>query len=494
MERNDLKSDASRDLTCMSFEELRLEAEALLKKYHTCGDRNEMRSISNRFSEIDSMLEDYQKKMNDDGNKPQEHNQMDTNVTPLDTSSLPSPDSNSPEGNSIMPIAAETVSEVSHSAMKSDSTSSATLVKMKSNQVTTVSMLDKIPLANILESDYDCVQIISMEMDTFTEPEPKTKTPVPSSPPINPVIEAAPAPVKSTPAPPKKPTSALDLIPMPEVEVSDDVIFAKSESESPVVKSNTSTKKKVTHYKGSGDLQSALQSVWKLVSDSEAPAVDIAAIPSTPPPTVEDSTRPELAAALDIPPIPELSVEPPKNEPVPTPLTFSVANDIPKSVSEELPKFQTTPKCRVCNRCGRETRLTREQCDHCSYEDASLGILDSVIAGNIRKVEEILLAKPLVITTRTSKHEWTLLHMAASGGNPRMVEMLIQKGISINAKNKNGKTPLHYAAAKGHKPIVEILLNSHADPTPEYMGETAADMARNNGHPKIVQLLEKAET
>jgi len=123
------------------------------------------------------------------------------------------------------------------------------------------------------------------------------------------------------------------------------------------------------------------------------------------------------------------------------------------------------------------------------HTDESLGILDAVIAGDLSRVEQILLARPHLIGVRTSRHEWTLLHMAASGGNRKMAELLIQKGASINATNKDGKTSLHYAAGKGHLSIVKTLLSNHADLEIRYHGKTCEELAREHHQDEIAAYL-----
>jgi hypothetical protein len=171
--------------------------------------------------------------------------------------------------------------------------------------------------------------------------------------------------------------------------------------------------------------------------------------------------------------------------------TRPASDGIPKSVSEDLPKYPARPRIRTCNRCGHETKLRDAKCQRCSHVDESLGILDSVIAGDLARVEQVLLVRPHLITMRTSRHDWTLLHMAASGGNPKMVELLIDKGVSVNAVNRDGKTALHYAAAKGHAGIVQTLLDNLADPAMLYNGKSALDLARKNGRKEVEDVLRR---
>lgn len=188
---------------------------------------------------------------------------------------------------------------------------------------------------------------------------------------------------------------------------------------------------------------------------------------------------------LELPPAEASPLEPQPIAPQPT-------DGMPKSSGEDLPKFELSPRKRMCNRCGNETKLRDEKCQTCGRIDPSLGVLDAVIAGDVGRVDKTLLVKPTVIGVRTSKHDWTLLHMAAAGGNRKMVELLVGKGASINAINKDGKSPLHYAASKGYNTIVKILLECHADVTLQSKGLTARDMASKNGHVEIADLLEVA--
>jgi ankyrin repeat protein len=51
----------------------------------------------------------------------------------------------------------------------------------------------------------------------------------------------------------------------------------------------------------------------------------------------------------------------------------------------------------------------------------------------------------------------TPLHAAARTGQKKAVELLIDKGADLNAKNENGVTPLQMASQNGHRSIVELL-------------------------------------
>lgn len=60
----------------------------------------------------------------------------------------------------------------------------------------------------------------------------------------------------------------------------------------------------------------------------------------------------------------------------------------------------------------------------------------------------------------------SILHLAAEGGDPDLVELLIEKGANVNALDENLYTPLQWAVERGRyrqKEIIEILLAAGAD-------------------------------
>ena len=166
------------------------------------------------------------------------------------------------------------------------------------------------------------------------------------------------------------------------------------------------------------------------------------------------------------------------------------SDGIPNSVSEELPKYAPPMDGRICTECGHETELSDERCEICAWVDQSLGVLAAVIAGDLNKVGQLLQAKPQIIGTRTSGHGWTLLHMAASGGNPKMAELLIANGVNMDVQTTDGKTPLHYAAGKGHLEVVRLLVSNDADLSTECNGKTALDLAEERGRDEVIDFLQ----
>ena len=71
----------------------------------------------------------------------------------------------------------------------------------------------------------------------------------------------------------------------------------------------------------------------------------------------------------------------------------------------------------------------------------------------------------------------TLLLLAASNSNRRMVEMLVVRGAKVNHQSSTGQTALHYAMAFDKEGLIaEYLIQNGADDTLENIdGLTAYD-------------------
>jgi ankyrin repeat protein len=57
---------------------------------------------------------------------------------------------------------------------------------------------------------------------------------------------------------------------------------------------------------------------------------------------------------------------------------------------------------------------------------------------------------------------WTPLAIAAASNRPEVVQLLLDKGVDIEAKNADGKTAAMLAAENGHTGIVELLKKAPA--------------------------------
>jgi ankyrin repeat protein len=92
----------------------------------------------------------------------------------------------------------------------------------------------------------------------------------------------------------------------------------------------------------------------------------------------------------------------------------------------------------------------------------------------------------------------SLLHYTAATGDRKIAEMLIAKGVDLNARDGIGETPLHLAVRKGQEGVAELLISKGADiniqnnkgQTPlQMMADRAAIYQVLPQHRKVVQIL-----
>ncbi len=93
---------------------------------------------------------------------------------------------------------------------------------------------------------------------------------------------------------------------------------------------------------------------------------------------------------------------------------------------------------------------------------------------------------------KVNQSGWTPLHYAASGPNPRIVELLLAKGAEIDARSPNGSTPLMMAARYGSEESVRLLLQRGADTKPRNERNVdAAEFARLAGRARLAEQLQR---
>ena len=86
----------------------------------------------------------------------------------------------------------------------------------------------------------------------------------------------------------------------------------------------------------------------------------------------------------------------------------------------------------------------------------------------------------------------TRLQQAIEEGSEFLMEHLIQRGVDLNARDKNGHTPLMLAASGNHADICRLLIENGADADATLHGETAFEMAWYAGAQQAVKAIRAA--
>ena len=85
----------------------------------------------------------------------------------------------------------------------------------------------------------------------------------------------------------------------------------------------------------------------------------------------------------------------------------------------------------------------------------------------------------------------SLLHLAISRGNSKVVRELLKHEVDVNVTTSYGETSLHQAASRGLVDIVKVLLEKGADPNSRMAlsGESSLHLATRGGHTEVVEVL-----
>lgn len=127
-----------------------------------------------------------------------------------------------------------------------------------------------------------------------------------------------------------------------------------------------------------------------------------------------------------------------------------------------------------------------------------LGAAENRATGEVKR----LVRWGVVPATAADAGGYTALMAAALGGDPEMIEYLLDRGARINAAvtmtsdpdKPAGTTALMRAAMHGHAQAVRVLLDRGADPNPsipwgEFAGMSALFIAVHQGHGEVVDQL-----
>lgn len=93
---------------------------------------------------------------------------------------------------------------------------------------------------------------------------------------------------------------------------------------------------------------------------------------------------------------------------------------------------------------------------------------------------------------RVNQPGWSPIHYAATGPQPQLVRLLLDRGADIDAASPNGSTPLMMAARYGSEDSVGLLLQRGADPKRRNQHELGGvEFARLAGREALARRLEQ---
>ncbi len=120
-----------------------------------------------------------------------------------------------------------------------------------------------------------------------------------------------------------------------------------------------------------------------------------------------------------------------------------------------------------------------------------LDIFEASVAGQTESVLAKLNENPDLLESRNGDG-WTPLHLAAFFGTPELINALIDRGATVDARSGNAmaNTPLHAAVAGGKKENVEALGTRGANVNAQqHGGWTALHGAAQSGNREMVEVL-----
>ena len=96
--------------------------------------------------------------------------------------------------------------------------------------------------------------------------------------------------------------------------------------------------------------------------------------------------------------------------------------------------------------------------------------------------------RPLLILKFTIEGR-TPLGIASEKGFAPIVKILLARRAETDPATDESPMPLYLAALHGHEKVVELLLEYGADKTRTWKGKTAWQIAKENDHKEVMQLL-----
>jgi ankyrin repeat protein len=91
-------------------------------------------------------------------------------------------------------------------------------------------------------------------------------------------------------------------------------------------------------------------------------------------------------------------------------------------------------------------------------------LVEAARNGDVGVLAAVIDKHPEKLYLRISPYDWTLLHIAAQKGQLAVVDLLLNRGLDVNAREAGDNTyAMHWAAAAGHLDVVRRLADAGGD-------------------------------
>ncbi|KAG8560240.1 hypothetical protein GDO81_014854 [Engystomops pustulosus] len=144
-------------------------------------------------------------------------------------------------------------------------------------------------------------------------------------------------------------------------------------------------------------------------------------------------------------------------------------------------------------RCGEDDEVRQLMQNGAPFTTDWLGTSPLHLAAQYGHVStvKVLLQAGISRDART-KVDRTPLHMAATEGHTHIVDLLIKNGANINAKDMLEMTALHWATEHNHQDVVDLLIKNGADVNIQSkFGKTPFDIALDRNYPDLLMTLQE---
>lgn len=144
---------------------------------------------------------------------------------------------------------------------------------------------------------------------------------------------------------------------------------------------------------------------------------------------------------------------------------------------------------RTGNQAGCELLLARGADVSAADREGDTVVHHAVLMDQLELIDSLLFAGADV--DQRNNRGQTALHLATEAGSYRACQLLLDRGTSLDLPGEAGNTPLHIAAGLGLFELCEYFLFLGARPSLKNgEGRSALDMATEQGHERVVRLLE----